>query len=79
MSCGIYKIINHINGHIYIGKSKNIENRWNSHKSSSKITSSRPEKYTAIHMAMRKYGIENFHYEIIELCSEQELNEKEQY
>ena len=79
MSCGIYKIVNDINGHIYIGKSKNIENRWNSHKSSSKETSDRSDKNTPIHAAIRKYGIENFHYEIIELCPENELNEKERY
>lgn len=31
MSCGIYRITNQINGHMYIGLSKNIENRIKDH------------------------------------------------
>lgn len=32
MSCGIYKITNKENGHMYIGLSKNIERRFSDHK-----------------------------------------------
>lgn len=31
MTCGIYKIVNNINGKIYIGQSIDIERRWNAH------------------------------------------------
>lgn len=29
--CGVYKIINTINGKIYIGSSKDIDRRWSEH------------------------------------------------
>ena len=29
--CGVYKIINNVNGKIYIGQSINIKNRWTDH------------------------------------------------
>ena len=29
--CGVYKIVNTVNGKIYIGSSKNIDRRWNEH------------------------------------------------
>ena len=32
-----------------------------------------------IYQAIRKYGLENFSFEILELCSEKDLNKKEQY
>ena len=32
MLTGIYKITNKINGHLYIGQSIDIENRWTRHK-----------------------------------------------
>ena len=33
----------------------------------------------AIHKALQKYGIENFDFSILELCSENELDDKEIY
>lgn len=71
---GIYKITNKINGKIYIGQSKNIYKRWFSHKETRKR-----EKYknVLLYKAMNKYGIENFDFEIIEICDEELLNEKE--
>lgn len=72
MTCGIYKITNVINNKCYIGCSKNIELRWKQHK---RI----PKRKVAIYNAMRKYGIENFKFEIIEVCSERELYEKEKF
>jgi len=34
---GIYKITNTLNGHKYIGKSKNIADRWSEHKRESQL------------------------------------------
>ncbi len=78
MSCGIYKITNNINQKCYIGCSKNIEHRWIAHKSES-ILEYNPQYNYSIHKAFRKYGIDNFSFEIVELCTESELFDKEQY
>lgn len=71
MICGIYKITNISNNQCYIGQSINIEKRWKDHQ--------RALDNYAIHKALRKYGIQNFTFEIIELCKAEELNTKEQY
>ena len=78
MSCGIYKITNKINNKIYVGCSKNIEHRWIAHKSESKIKCNQQYDYS-IHKAFRKYGIDNFLFEIIEETPENRLFEREKY
>lgn len=75
MAC-IYKIVNEINGHLYIGQtSMTIQERWRKHLDRFK---NEPDA-KGIYDAMRNYGIENFHCEVIEQCEEEELNEKEVY
>lgn len=71
MICGIYKIQNLINNKIYIGQSTDIKTRWYKHKCA--------QDNFYIHKAIRKYGIENFSFDIIEECSQQELDKKEKY
>ena len=70
MSCGIYKFTNLINGKIYIGQSVDIDRRLKEHKR-------RDEQ--RIDKAIKKYGFENFNFEIIELCSPDKLDELENY
>ena len=80
--CGIYKITNKINNHSYIGQSINIKQRWSSHKSYYKTNAlSKNEKYynCNLYTAMRKYGIDNFVFEIIEECDSELLDEREKY
>lgn len=74
MSMGIYKITNKVNGKMYVGQSVNIEKRWYQHKNSCEKGLD-----TALYRAMREYGVENFEFEVIEECLEEELNEKEIY
>lgn len=74
MSCGIYKITNLINGHSYIGQSICIEQRWKNHKHYDKDCENYP-----LYRAFRKYGIDNFSFEIIEECEPNFLDEKEIY
>lgn len=74
MSCGIYKITNLINGHSYIGQSICIEQRWKNHKHYNKEREDYP-----LYRAFRKYGIDNFSFEIIEECEPNLLDEKEIY
>jgi group I intron endonuclease len=76
MSFFIYTIHNIKNNKIYIGKTKNLKNRWSAHKSLTKNINS--NQY--IHRAMRKYGFNNFIFSMVqELTSEKEYNIAEQY
>lgn len=82
--CGIYKIQNNINGKIYIGKSINIKHRWSEHKRDSLVDDEKWENnyrgvQTPIHKAIRKYGVENFTFEVVEICEKEQLNEREIY
>lgn len=72
---GIYKITNTINGKVYIGQSRYISERWKAHRTRSR--SQNKEYDTHLYCAMRKYGLENFIFEVIEECSIEELSEKE--
>lgn len=76
--CGIYKIENLINGKVYIGQSSDIKKRWYSHKRDSSIETSKNYNYP-LYKAFRKYGVDNFKFEIIEECLKEELNDKEIY
>jgi len=74
---GIYKITNKINNKVYIGQSKNIEQRWKEHIRHSKDEYSRNKPH--IHCAINKYGKENFNFEVLEECKFEELDDKERY
>lgn len=68
----IYKITNQINGMSYIGQTtQSIQSRFIEHKSDSKRLNTR------IHVAMRRYGIDNFTIELLERCPINKLNERE--
>lgn len=78
---GIYKIENLINGKVYIGQSVDIKERWNEHKLINSRTSKeslKKQKYP-LYLAFQKYGLENFSFEILEECSLEELDIKEQF
>lgn len=76
--CGIYKITNQVNGKVYIGQSVNISNRWKQHKNAAFKESSDEYNYP-LYQAIRKYGLENFTFEVIEECSSEDLNFKEEH
>lgn len=76
--CGIYKITNLINEKVYIGQSIDINYRFHNHKSESFNPKSNAYN-TAIHRSIRKYGIENFSFEVIEECAKELLSEREIY
>lgn len=70
---GIYKITNKINGKSYIGQSIHIEERWKEHLY-------RNSSHTSlIKLALQKYGANNFTFEVIEECNQEELDKKEIY
>ena len=73
--CGVYEIVNNINGKKYIGQSINIINRWKDHKNALNREASRCR---LLQRAWKKYGgEENFSMNIIELCDESMLDEVE--
>ena len=72
---GIYKIINLCNGMVYVGQTNNIHRRWREHRTKYEDV----HKHTKLYEAMRQFGIENFKFSILEECSLEKLNEREQY
>lgn len=76
METGIYCIENMINNKKYIGKSVNINKRWNAHK---RELNNNIHKNDHLRKAWCKYGKENFKLWIIENCEENILLEKEIY
>lgn len=78
MSCGIYKITNALNNNCYIGLSKQIKDRWKQHQNRY-LNIDDKEYNKALYRAFRKYGIESFTFEILELCDEHKLADREIY
>lgn len=65
--CGIYLIINNLNGMIYVGQSVDCKYRWNDHRKPSKNT--RP-----IDKAINEYGKDNFIFKMEKECLPEELD-----
>ena len=62
---GIYKIVNTVNGHMYVGSATNIKVRWRKHKSDLKRSNHHSQK---LQRAWNKYGEEAFEFSVIEEC-----------
>ena len=73
---GIYKVTNIINNKIYIGQSKNIKKRFKNHHIVDYNNKNNCCYNTKFYQALRKYGLENFQVEVLELTNE-ELDKKE--
>ena len=74
--CGIYVMRNLINGKVYIGQSVDIYNRLRVHEWNLK-NNCHINNY--LQKAFNKNGLENFKFEIIEQCPEEDLSNKEIY
>ena len=75
--CGIYKITNQKNGLCYIGQSTDIATRWKTHvKCGLGIDTPVQNK---LYQAMKRDGITNFTFELLEKCDRNLLNEKEKF
>ncbi len=72
---GVYLIKNKVNGKAYVGCSIDIEERWRGH-----IWETNSKKSTgynfAIHRAIRKYGLDNFEFTILEQTEDTYNREK---
>ncbi len=72
MKSGIYKITSP-NGKVYIGQSIDIANRIK------KYTNLNCKKQILLYSSLKKYGVANHVFEIIEMCDISELNKKERF
>lgn len=68
---GIYKITNRLNGKAYVGQSVHIERRWGEHM--------RPSTDSLISRAIKEHGKENFDFQVVCECLEEDLNSLEEY
>lgn len=74
---GIYKITNKHNNKSYIGKSKDIMQRWSTHE---RALLKGAHHSVKLQNDFDKYGgIEAFDFSVLEMCAPSELNEKEKY
>ena len=73
---GIYKLTNTKNNMSYIGQAVNIADRWKQHiKCGLGIDTPNTQLYKII----KKDGVENFKFEVLEECKREDLNRKEKY
>lgn len=75
MTCGIYEIVNTVNGKRYVGSSIDIESRWNAH-----LRELRRGTHHAHHLqhSFNKYGEEMFTMRCIIACEREQLIPLEQ-
>lgn len=73
---GIYRIINLVNNKVYIGLSKDLDKRWKTH--TNELRKNRHYN-TYLQSSWNKYKEENFKFDILEFCSNEELVRRESY
>lgn len=75
--CGIYKITDTVTKQIYVGQARKIKDRFRDHcKCGLGIDTPANNK---LYAAMKKDGLTNFTFEVLEACSPEELDEKERF
>ena len=78
----IYCYTNKQNGKKYVGQTNNIKRRYKQHKEDSFKNYNDARYNQAIHCAIRKYGLDNFDFEILEVLenkTSEEVSERETY
>lgn len=75
MTSGIYRILNKINGKIYIGSATTIAHRWNRHRSDLNLNRHDNEH---LQLSWNKYGENAFEFMIVQICEKEELLKWEQ-
>lgn len=74
---GIYKITRLKTGEIYIGKSTDIKKRWSEHAKTAYGVGS--IAHSILHTTIKRDGIENFTFELLEEVPKDKLTEREKY
>lgn len=75
--CGIYKVTNIKTNEIYIGKSVKIADRFTNHIKSAYGLEGVAE--SQFQRALKKYGVDNFTWELLEEVPKENLSEREKY
>lgn len=70
--CGIYKITSP-SKRIYVGQSVDIKSRWRAYKNETN------NGQTLLERSFKKYGYDNHKFEILQVCTKEELNNLEIY
>lgn len=73
---GIYKITNIANGKIYVGKSTHIKDRLSAHK---RMLKNNEHTCSYLQEDYLIYGSDSFMFDIMELCTIEELSKRESY
>lgn len=76
--CGIYKITDNLTQESYVGQSTDIKTRFNDHVKCG-VGATPASASNLLYAAMRRDGIENFSFELLESCNREELDTKEKY
>lgn len=74
---GIYKITNIENQMCYVGQAANIADRWRQHIK--RGLGAEPATRNKLYPAMLAIGVENFTFELVEECTRDQLDEREDY
>ena len=74
---GIYKITNKQNQMCYVGQAVNVAERWKQHIK--RAIGAEPMTNNKLYPAMKKFGVKNFTFELIEECTQDKLNQREDY
>lgn len=70
----IYIIKNLLNNKVYVGQTKNPTRRWQQHQYDCFVKN---ETWTRLYYSMRKHGVNNFLYSIVEECDVQDIDQAE--
>ena len=74
---GIYKITRLKTGEVYIGKSTDVKKRWSEHCKTAYGVGT--IAHSILHTTIKKDGIENFTFELLEEVPKDKLTEREKY
>lgn len=76
----IYLITNQVNNKKYVGKTTKLNpyDRWREHKNTANLNNKQAKSMPVLR-AIRKYGVDNFTFTLIEECPDETVNDRERY
>ena len=74
---GIYKITNIKNQMVYIGQTTNFKNRWRTH--AKRAVKAEEGTSNRLYQEMWNEGLENFTFQVINICDKSDLTEREKF